>query len=150
MRKYTWAGCILAAVAAPLLAAEDSVELTIRGRLNSQTGVTTITAGEGVTAQTFTLVLPDDRAMKEAARNLDGKKVVVIASWERKEATIAQKVVVKPSTRVVLINGVEKVVPVSGKAMFEVQKKVVEFVRVKSLSPAAQGPASRKGDLQEK
>jgi hypothetical protein len=151
MCKWTWAGCLLVAAAvSPLLAAEDSVEVTIHGRLQAQTGPTTITAGEGVTARAFTLMLPDDPTMRKAARRLDGKTAVVSGLWERKEVTIGYKAIIKPSTRVVLINGVEKVVPVSGKAMFEVQKKVIDFVRVKSLSAATQEPAPRKGNIQEK
>jgi hypothetical protein len=121
---------MVAAAVSPILAAEDSVEITIRGRLKAQTGPTAITAGEGVTARAFNLMLPDDRAMRKAARSLDGKTAVVSGLWERKEVTIGYKAIIKPSTRVVLVNGVEKVVPVSGKAMFEVQKKVIDFVRV--------------------
>jgi hypothetical protein len=34
--------------------------------------------------------------------------------------------------------------------MFEVQKKLIDFVRVKSLSPATQEPEPRKGNIQEK
>jgi hypothetical protein len=137
MCKYAWAGCVLVtAVMSPILGAEDSVEVTIRGRLDAQTGPTTITAGKGATARAFTLMLPDDPAMRKAARSMDGKTAVVSGSWERKEVTIGHKAIIKPSTRVVLVNGAEKVVPVSGKAIFEVQKKVVDFVRVKSLSPA--------------
>jgi hypothetical protein len=132
------------------LAADDSVEITIRGRLNAQTGPTTITAGKGATALTFTLLLPDDPAMREAARSWDGKAVVVSALWERKEVTIGGNALPKPNTRVVLVNGVEKVVPVSGGAVFEVKKKLIDFVRVKSLSPAPQEQAPRKGDLQNK
>jgi hypothetical protein len=141
---------MVAAALSPVLAAEDSVELTIHGRLKAQNGPTTITAGEGKTALAFTLVLPDDPTMRKTARSLDGKTAVVRGLWERKEVTIGYKAIVKPSTRVVLINGVEKVVPVSGKAMFEVQKKVIDFVRVKSLSAATQEPAPRKGDIQDK
>ena len=34
MGKYTWAGCIIVVAAvSPILAAEDSVKVTIRGRL---------------------------------------------------------------------------------------------------------------------
>jgi hypothetical protein len=151
MHKYLWAGSVLVAAAvSPVLAAEDSVEITIRGRLQCQTGTTTITAGKGATAQTFTLVLPDDRAMRKTARRLHGKSAVVKALWERQEVTLGYKAIVRPSTRVVLINGVEKVVPVSGKAMFEVQKRVVDFLRVKSLSPATQEPAPGTGDIQDR
>ena len=150
MRKYTWAGCVMVVAAvSPILAAEDSVEITIHGRLNAHTAPPTITAGEGDTARAFTLMLPDDRAIREAARRLHGKAAVVSGSWERKEVTFGFKAIIKPSTRVVLVNGVERVVPVSGKAMFEVQKKVIDFVRVKSLSPAKQERAPREGDIQD-
>jgi hypothetical protein len=151
MRTFAWAGCVLVVAAvSPVPAAEDSVEVTIRGRLEAQTGPTTITAGEGATARTFTLTLPADPAMREAARSLHGEAVVVRCVWEQKEVTIGYKAILKPNTRVVLVNGVEKVVPVSGRAMFEVQKKVVDFMRVKSISPAAQEPAPGKGDNQDK
>jgi hypothetical protein len=151
MGRYTWAVCLIVAVAvSPMLAAEDSVEVTIHGRLKAQGGPTTITAGGGETARSFTLMLPDDPAMRKAAGSLDGKAAVVSGSWERQEVTIGYKAIIKPSTQVVVVNGVEKVVPVSGKAMFEVQKKVIDFVRVKSLSPATQEPAPRNGDIQEK
>ena len=146
MCKYAWAGCVLvAAVVSPILPAEDSVEITIRGRLSAQTGPTTITAGKGATARAFTLLLPDDPAMRKAARSMDGKSAVVSGSWERKEVTIGPRAIIKPSIRVVLVNGVERVVPVSGNAMFEVQKKVIDFVRLKSLSPANPGGLSGQG-----
>ena len=152
MCKHAWAGCVLVAAAtvvSPILAAEDSVEITIRGRLNTQTGPTTITAGKGATALTFTLRFPDDPAMREAARSLDGKTVVVSALWERKEVTIGYNAILKPNTRVVLVNGVEKVVPVSGGARFEVNKKLIDSVRVKSISPAPQEQAPSEGDIQD-
>jgi hypothetical protein len=151
MYQWAWAGCVIVAAAvSPILAAEDSVEITIHGRLKAQTGPPTITVGAGETARTFTLLLPDDPAMRKAARSLEGKTAVVSGLWERKEVTSNSKAIIKPSTRVVLVNGVAKVVTVSGKAMFEVQKKVIDFVRVKSLSPATQGPAPGKGDTQDK
>jgi hypothetical protein len=150
MCKYAWACCVLAtAVLSPIPAAEDSVEITIRGRLDAQADSTTITAGKGATALALTLMLPDDPAMRKAARSMDGTTVVVRGSWERKEVTTGHKVIIKPSTRIVLINGVEKVVPVSGRAIYEVQTKVIDIVRVKSLSPASQEPAPRKGDNQD-
>src|ERR1700693_3959746 len=112
MGKYTWAGCVIVAAAVPpILAAEVSVEVTIRGRLKDQSGPTTITVGEGETARAFTLLLPDDPAMRTAAGSLDGKTAVVSGSWERKEVTIGYKAIIKPSTRVVLVNGVEKLCP---------------------------------------
>src|SRR5262249_38545758 len=133
----------------PAWAGRES-KVTIRGRLKAQSGPTTITAGEGQTARSFTLMLPDDPAMRKAAGSLDGKTAVVSGSWERKEVTIGYKANIKPTTRVVLVNGVEKVVPVSGKAMFEVQKKAIDFLRVKSLCPATEEPAPRNGDIQGK
>jgi hypothetical protein len=142
MGKHTWAGClVVAAAVSPILAAEDTLEVTIRGRLKVQSGPATITVREGDTARSITLMLPNVPAMRKAADSLDGKAVVVSGSWERKEVTIGYKV--KPSTRVFLVNGVEKVVPVTGRAMFEVQKKPIDFVRVKSLSPATEAPAPR-------
>src|SRR5262245_24806399 len=149
MCNHVWASCVLVTtVVSPILAGEDTVEITVRGRLDAQTGPTTITAGKGATARTFTLMLPYDPAMRKAARSLDGKTDVVSGSWERQEVTICHKAIIKPSTRIVLVNGVEKVVPVSGKAILEVQQKVIDFVRVKSLSPTNQEPAPRKSDSQ--
>src|ERR1022692_670524 len=104
MGKYTWAGCIIVVAAvSPILAAEDSVKVTIRGRLKAQSGPTTITAGEGEAARAFTLLLPDDPAMRKAAGSLDGKTAVVSGSWERKKVTVGYKAIIKPSTRVVLL-----------------------------------------------
>jgi hypothetical protein len=94
-------------------------------------------------------MLPDDTGMRKAARSMDGKSAVVSGSWERKEVTIGPRAIIKPSIRVVLVNGVEKVIPVCGRATFEAQTKVFDFVRVKSLSPANQEPAPRKGDIQD-
>jgi hypothetical protein len=136
MCKWGWVGCVLATVLVfPVRAAEESVEITIRGRLEVKNGFLAVTVGEGELARTFTLVLPADPAMQEAARALDGKAAVVSGLWERKAVVLSGRPVLAPQTKRVTINGVEKVVPVTGGAVVEVQRKVIEFVRVKAISP---------------
>jgi hypothetical protein len=51
MGKYTWDGYVLVAAVSPILAADDSVEVTIHGRLKAQGGPTTIAVGVGETAR---------------------------------------------------------------------------------------------------
>jgi hypothetical protein len=96
----------------------------------------TMTVGEGPVARNFTLVLPEDPELKAMARSLNGKDAVMTGLWERKLATVTRTPRITPSTRVVLINGVEKKVTVGGRAMWVVETKVVEFIRVKTLAPA--------------
>jgi hypothetical protein len=139
MGKLTWVGCVVLTVAvAPVQGAEESVEVLIRGRLHygAGTGPTTVTVGQGETARTFTLPLPSDPALREAARGLDGKAVRVNAVWERKVVVLSGSLRPTPRVQVVLINGVKKTVPISYSAHWEVQKKVVELMRVKSILPA--------------
>jgi hypothetical protein len=138
MCKWTLLGCILLTSAlAPVRGAGDYVELTMRGRLTMSDGTspTTITIGEGPVARTFTLVFPEDAGMRETARNLNGKTAVVVGVWERKLATITGSAQPTPRTRVVVLNGVERTVVMSGRPVWVTQKKVVEFIKVKSISP---------------
>jgi hypothetical protein len=113
------------------------VEITIRGRLEvAKDGPITVTVAKEETARKFTLLLPDDPVLRKAATALNGKTALVTGRWEQKWVTLPSRLQFRPSTQVVLINGVEKVVPVSGKAVWETQKKVVELVRVKSVLAA--------------
>jgi hypothetical protein len=115
--------------------------VTIRGRLQvgagagADAGAATVAVGQGEVARSFHLVLPDP-ALGKAARELNGKAVVVTAVWERQAVVVGSRLRKEPTVHVVLVNGVEKAVPLSGKARWEIEKKVVEFFRVKSLVPA--------------
>jgi hypothetical protein len=74
--------------------------------------------------------------MREMARSLNGKDAMMTGLWERKLVTVMGPPRITSRTRVVLINGVPKEVPISGRAIWEVQRKVVEVITAKSISPA--------------